>query len=183
MTDAPQTLRRTSAPRRRASKVKASEAAPAWLAPERQRVDLQLWVRLLACAHAAEQRVKNRIKDNFGLNQTQFNPLSQLDRAPEGIRMGEIARRTVVTGSNVTVVVDDLQRRGLVARQIVADDRRATVIRLTGKGRSAFAQMAPVHADWIEDIFAKMPKSEKRDLVNQLDNLKEAMRATLSTSL
>lgn len=161
----------------------AVENEPAWLAPPHQKVDLQLWVRLLACAHAAEQRVKNRIKDNFGINQTQFNLLSQLDRAPEGIRMGEVARRTVVTGSNVTVVVDDLERRGFVSRQTAADDRRATVIKLTDKGRSAFAQMAPVHAAWIEEIFAEMQDADKRSLIGQLDGLKAAMHATLSTSL
>ena len=174
-----------SSARRRSSAAskQAAETEPAWLAPPHQKVDLQLWVRLLACAHAAEQRVKNRIKETFGINQTQFNLLSQLDRAPNGIRMGEVARRTVVTGSNVTVVVDDLENRGLVSRQTAADDRRATVIKLTSKGRSAFAKMAPIHAVWINEIFAEMPEADKSKLVNQLDELKAAMHATLSTSL
>jgi DNA-binding MarR family transcriptional regulator len=174
----------TKALAKNASEPKASEVVgPAWLAPERQKIDLQLWGRLLACAHSAEQRVKNRIKDNFGINQTQFNLLSQLDRAPEGIRMGEVARRTVVTGSNVTAVVDDLEKSGLVMRQSAADDRRATVITLTEDGRATFARMAPIQTAWIEDIFAEMPKQEKREIIDQLDALKMAIRATLSTSL
>jgi DNA-binding MarR family transcriptional regulator len=159
------------------------DEAPAWLASDRERLDLKLWVRLLACAHAAEQRVKARIKEQFGINQTQFNLMSQLDLAPRGIRMGEVARRTVVTGSNVTAVVDDLERRGFVARQNADDDRRAIVIRLTAKGRVAFAEMAPIHAEWILELFAEFPESEKRSLVRQLDGLKAAMHATLSTSL
>ncbi len=178
MTGVPSARRRLST----ASK-QTTETVPAWLAPPHQKVDLQLWVRLLACAHAAEQRVKNRIKEAFGITQTQFNLLSQLDRAPDGIRMGEVARRTVVTGSNVTVVVDDLESRGLVSRQTAADDRRATVIKLTSKGRSSFAEMAPVHAVWIEEIFAEMPEADKSKLITQLDDLKAAMHATLSTSL
>jgi DNA-binding MarR family transcriptional regulator len=173
----------TGALARKPRQPKAKEFAPAWLAPEHQKVDLQLWVRLLACAHDAEQRIKNRIKENFRINQTQFNLLSQLDRAPGGIRMGEIARRTVVTGSNVTAVVDDLEARGLVRRQTAADDRRATVITLTENGRTAFAQMAPFVADWIEELFAELTKQGKRQLVQQLDSLKVAMRATLSKSL
>jgi DNA-binding MarR family transcriptional regulator len=159
------------------------ERSSPWLAPERQKLDLQLWIRLLACAHTAEQRVKSRIKEAFGLNQTQYNLLSQLDRAPEGIRMGEIAERTIVTGSNVTATVDELERLQLVARQSAKGDRRAIVIRLTSKGRRAFAEMAPVHAGWIESIFAELPKTEKRELARQLDFLKNAMRATLSRSL
>jgi len=173
----------TKASARRTVEAKSRETEPAWLAPERQKVDLQLWVRLLACAHAAEQRVKNRIKENFGINQTQFNLLSQLDRAAGGIRMGEVARRTIVTGSNVTAVVDDLERRGLVMRQNAQNDRRATVITLTESGRTAFAQMAPIHAGWIEEIFAELPKQNKRELIQGLDALKAAMRATLSQSL
>lgn len=172
-----------SAALRRRAPVSKPADEPAWLASNRERLDLKLWVRLLACAHAAEQRVKTRIKDQFGINQTQFNLMSQLDRAPSGIRMGEVARRTVVTGSNVTAVVDDLEKRGLVMRQAADDDRRATVIKLTAKGRNAFAEWAPLHAEWILELFAEMPAAEKRALVRQLDGLKEAMRATLSTSL
>ena len=139
---------------RRRAPAARPDNAPAWLASERERLDLKLWVRLLACAHTAEQRVKTRIKEQFGINQTQFNLMSQLDRSPAGIRMGEVARRTVVTGSSVTAVVDDLERLGLVARQSADDDRRAIVIKLTAKGRAAFAEMAPVHAEWILDLFA-----------------------------
>jgi DNA-binding MarR family transcriptional regulator len=157
--------------------------APAWLASDRERLDLRLWVRLLACAHTAEQRVKARIKEQFGINQTQFNLMSQLDRMPGGIRMGEVASRTVVTGSNATAVVDNLERRGLVTRQSADGDRRALTIKLTDKGRTAFAQMAPVHARWIVEIFGELPAVEKKVLVRKLDNLKKAMNATLSTSL
>jgi DNA-binding MarR family transcriptional regulator len=175
----------SSSVRLRASgaKRRADLSGPAWAAPPRQKLDLQLWVRLLACTHSVQQRVRANIKDSFGLNQTQFNLISQLDRAPGGIRMGEIARRTVVTGSNVTAVVDDLERRGLVARQAAEGDRRAIVIKLTAKGRRTFALMAPVHAQWIQEMFAEVPEADKRALVRQLDALKAAMRATLRTSI
>ena len=92
------------------------------------KTNLRLWVRLLACAHAAEQSVKVRIREQFGINQTQFNLLSQLDRTPGGIRMGELSRRTIVTGSNVTVVVNDLKKRGLVKRTSAPEDRRVIMI-------------------------------------------------------
>ncbi|MCT8974183.1 MarR family winged helix-turn-helix transcriptional regulator [Microbaculum marinisediminis] len=144
---------------------------------------LRLWVRLLACAHSAEQRVKGRIKERFGINQTAFNLMSQLDRFPDGIRMGELSRRTVVTGSNVTAVIDDLEKRGFVVRSPAPDDRRAIVISLTDEGREAFAEMAPILASWIEEIFAEFSVESQADLVSRLDELKEAMHATLSTSL
>ena len=174
-----------SARRARASARKGAgtPTEAAWLASDAERLDLRLWVRLLACAHTAEQRVKARIKEEFGINQTQFNLMSQLDRAPGGIRMGEVARRTVVTGSNATAVVDDLERRGLVTRRSADGDRRALVITLTEKGRAAFARMAPIHAEWIVEMFGELSAARKMELVRRLDDLKDAMHATLSTSL
>ncbi len=147
------------------------------------KTDLRLWVRLLACAHAAEQRVKVKIKERFGINQTQFNLLAQLDLNPGGIRAGELSRRTIVTGSNVTVVVDDLVERGFVRRVTAPEDRRVAVIQLTPKGKAAFDRWAPVHAEWIAAIFKDLPVRKKRDLIAALDELKLAMKATLSQSL
>ena len=61
------------------------------------------------------------------------------------------------------------------------DHRRALTIKLTDQGRDAFAQMAPIHAEWIVEIFGELPAAEKKALVHKLDNLKKAMNATLST--
>ncbi len=153
------------------------------LTEDRAPEDLRLWLGLLACAHTAEQRVKARIKQHFGINQTQFNLLSQLDRAPAGIRMGELSERTVVTGSNVTVVVEDLLRRGLVTRESPAEDRRAIVIRLSEAGRTAYAAWAPIHAVWVAEIFEGLDSAQKADLIERLAGLKAAMGATLRNSL
>jgi DNA-binding MarR family transcriptional regulator len=76
-----------------------------------------------------------------------------------------------------------MERRGLVTRQSADGDRRALTIKLTDQGRDAFAQMAPIHAEWIVEIFGELPAAEKKMLVHKLDNLKKAMNATLSTSL
>lgn len=120
---------------------------------------------------------------NKQINQTQFNLLAQLDLNPEGIRAGELSRRTIVTGSNVTVVVDDLVERGFVKRVAAPEDRRVAVIQLTPKGKAAFDRWAPVHAEWIAAIFKDLPVRRKRDLIAALDELKLAMKATLSQSL
>lgn len=167
----------------RPSRTTATAADPSTAPQLDGKEHLRLWVRLLACAHTAEQRVKSRIKERFGINQTAFNLMSQLDRFPDGIRMGELSRRTVVTGSNLTAVIDDLAKRGYVARSPAPNDRRATLIALTEAGREAFSWMSPIHATWIEEVFAEMPAEDQAELCSRLDELKAAMNATLSTSL
>jgi DNA-binding MarR family transcriptional regulator len=83
--------------------------------------------------------------------------------------MGEVARRTVVTGSNVTAVVDDLERaRAGDCGRPPEGDRRATVITLTEGGRNAFAQMAPDPCRLDRGDFRGDAESEdKRDLIQQ----------------
>ncbi|NNM75161.1 MarR family transcriptional regulator [Enterovirga sp. DB1703] len=123
------------------------------------------------------------MKARFGITLTQFNLLAQLERSPGGIRMGELSRRTMVTGSNVTVVIDDLVSRGLAERQRAAGDRRAIVITLTRAGRAAFAEMAAEHESWIREMFDRFPRQRKEDLMRGLDDLKAALRVTLRNSL
>ena len=68
--------------------------------------------------------------------------MAQLDRHPEGLKMGELSRRLMVTGGNVTGITDQLQQEGLVSREALPSDRRAYLIRLTPAGRTAFSGMA-----------------------------------------
>ncbi len=60
--------------------------------------------------------------------------MAQLDRHPEGLKMGELSRRMMVTGGNVTGITDQLQQEGLVSREALPTDRRAYLIRLTPAG-------------------------------------------------
>ena len=144
---------------------------------------LRLWLRLLTCTHGVEVEIKTRMKARFGITLTQFNLMAQLDRAPEGIRMGELSRRTMVTGSNVTVVIDDLVRRGLAQRRTDAEDRRVIAITLTPEGRAAFARIAPEHESWIREMFDSLPDVRKAELTRGLDDLKAALKMTLRNSL
>ena len=152
-------------------------------APVETRTDLRLWLRLLACTHGVEGEVKARMRARFGITLTQFNLIAQLERSPDGIRMGELSRRTMVTGSNVTVVIDDLVGRGLAKRTKAAGDRRAVVITLTDQGRAAFAGMAPEHESWIREIFGSLAQARKLDLMGGLDDLRAALKITLRNSL
>ena len=61
--------------------------------------------------------------------------MAQLERNPQGLRMGELSRRLMVTGGNVTGITDQLVAEGLVERRPIAGDRRAYAVRLTAKGK------------------------------------------------
>ena len=52
----------------------------------------------------------------------------------------------------MTVVIDNLEKLGLVERLKDSEDRRAYIIRLTEKGEAKFAEMFPSHAAFVEEV-------------------------------
>ena len=74
---------------------------------------LRLWLRLLTCSQLIERHVRSRLRERFGITLPRFDLLSQLERHPEGLKMNELSRRMMVTGGNVTGIVDQLVKEGL----------------------------------------------------------------------
>ena len=129
--------------------------------------ELRLWLRLLTCAQLIEKQVRNELREQFATTLPRFDLMSQLERAPEGLKMNELSRRMMVTGGNVTGITDQLVTEGLVERVDVAGDRRAWRVRLTARGRKLFNDMAHQHEAWICDAFASLSPKE----INQLHKL------------
>src|SRR3954447_17173246 len=75
---------------------------------------LRLWLRLLTCPLTIERRVRVRLRERFAMTLPRFDLMAQLERHPEGLMMGELSRRLMVTGGNVTAVTDQLVGEGMV---------------------------------------------------------------------
>ena len=139
---------------------------------------LRLWLRLLTCTNLIEAAVRSELRRDFDCTLPRFDLMAQLERHPEGLRMGELSKRLMVTGGNVTGITDQLVREGLVTRAAPPDDRRAFVVRLTPAGRRQFLRMAESHEAWVVKLFSGLPAPERRQLHALLARLKEsAIRA------
>ncbi len=132
---------------------------------------LRLWLRLLTCTQLIERRVRSRLRSRFGTTLPRFDLMSQLDRHAEGLKMNELSRRMMVTGGNVTGIVDQLVKEGLVERAAHAD-RRAYQVRLTRAGERAFAEMARAHEEWIVEILSGLTRREHAVLFALLAKVK-----------
>jgi DNA-binding MarR family transcriptional regulator len=77
-----------------------------------------------------------------------------------------------VTGGNVTAIVDQLEKEGLVERLDEPADRRAFRIRLTRSGRKGFAEMARVHEQWVVGLLSGLSKREQDELLKLLAKVK-----------
>jgi DNA-binding MarR family transcriptional regulator len=136
------------------------------------KLELRLWLRLLTCTNLIEGNVRTRLRETFGTTLPRFDLMAQLDRAPEGLTMSELSSRLMVSGGNVTGLVESLRREGLVARTTHAKDRRSLIIRLTAKGRRLFRSMTPVHEKWIDTLFSKVGRAEMEALFDLLGKVK-----------
>lgn len=135
---------------------------------------LRLWLRLLTCSQLIERHVRSRLRERFGTTLPRFDLLSQLERHPAGLKMNELSRLLMVTGGNVTGIVDQLVKEGLVARLDDARDRRAWRVKLTRAGGKAFAEMARAHEDWVAALLAGVPRRDSDALMQLLARLKQA---------
>jgi DNA-binding MarR family transcriptional regulator len=133
---------------------------------------LRLWLRLLTCTHLVETHVRKALAKEFKTTLPRFDLMAQLERAPHGVQMGELSRRMLVTGGNVTGIVDQLERGGLLVRTEDPADRRAYLVKLTKEGRRLFGQMAAEHETWIVKLFSGIPKREQRALTESLTRLR-----------
>jgi DNA-binding MarR family transcriptional regulator len=145
---------------------------------------LRIWLRLLACTHLIETRVRQNLQAQFTTTLPRFDLMAQLERAPHGLKMNELSRRMMVTGGNVTGITDLLEKDGLVVRDADPDDRRAYRVKLTREGLRSFRRMAAEHERWIVDLFEGLTAREKRSLGELLARLKHhvASNSTLERS-
>jgi DNA-binding MarR family transcriptional regulator len=135
---------------------------------------LRVWLRLLTCAQLIERQVRSRLREHFGTTLPRFDLMAQLERRPEGLKMNELSRMLMVTGGNITGIVDQLEKEGLVERLDDPEDRRAYRIRLTRAGERAFGEMARAHEGWVIELLAGLAGAEQEALLRLLAKTKQA---------
>ena len=140
--------------------------------------ELRLWLRLLTCTTLIEGEVRRRLRERFDVTLPRFDLMAQLDRAEEGMTLGELSRRMMVTNGNVTGLAERLVAEGLLSRRQAANDRRSHMVRLTDKGRRQFRKMAQEHEGWIADLFAGISPREVEALLGLLGKAKASARAS-----
>ncbi|MDQ3923728.1 MAG: MarR family transcriptional regulator [Actinomycetota bacterium] len=140
---------------------------------------LRLWLRALTFTNMVEQRVRTRLRVEFGVTLPRFDVMAALYDAPEeGLSMGEVSRRLKVSNGNVTGIVERLKKEGLIQRRTKPDDRRSQLVRLTDSGRTTFEEMAEAHEGWIASMLSGLSEKE----VEQLKNLLGKGKRSVSTS-
>ena len=77
---------------------------------------------------------------------------------------GEISAKLLKSGGNITLVIDNLEKQGLVQRERDTNDRRKIIVSLTPAGRELISQIFPNHLMAIVDEMSCLTPEEQKTL-------------------
>ena len=114
-----------------------------------------VWAALLR-VHAAVVPKLGRALQGAGLPISWYDALLVLNAAPDRrLRMSELGAKAVVSREQVSRVVTELERAGLVERQPNPDDKRSSYAAITAEGRQRLRAAAPTYLAAIQEHFSQ----------------------------
>lgn len=130
---------------------------------------LSMWVKL-ARAHDTFNHLTAANIREFGLTPAQFGAVECLGHLGPML-IGDLTKKHLVSGGNMTVVVDNLEKEGFVERSVSKEDRRAFYVRLTPKGKRLFNKIFLRHAEYVGKLASVLSESEQAELGRLLKKL------------
>jgi len=107
----------------------------------------------------------------MGLTSPQFDVLATLG-GTDGMSMKDLAAATLVTKGTLTGIVDRLEKKELLRREIPPENRRSFTIVLTDSGEALFERVFPEHIAYLQQRFEKLTTDELQQLYGLLKKLR-----------
>jgi MarR family 2-MHQ and catechol resistance regulon transcriptional repressor len=103
------------------------------------------------------------LQKEFGITESQLGVLESLHHLGP-LTQGQLCQKILRSGSNLTTVVDNLERDGLVRRERDVNDRRVQIVQLTPKGKDLIARALPRHVDRVTKAIGVLTREEQAEL-------------------
>lgn len=123
---------------------------------------LDVYIKLSRAAESVTHRINGHLQD-YGLTISQFGALEALYHLGP-LQPSQLAQKVLKSTGNMTLVIDNLVKRGLVARQRRADDRRRIDISLTREGTALIKSMFPDHVTGVVETMDALSPAEQQQL-------------------
>lgn len=121
-------------------------------------ISLNSYIKLIRAAETVSSRVSSSLAKK-GLTESQFNVLDALFHLGP-MKQKELADKLLKSGGNITLVVDNLEKRELVKRERGKPDRRYFKVRLTEKGTGLMKEILPFQINLIVKEMSPLSKKE-----------------------
>ena len=123
---------------------------------------LDTWIKLTRAVDSFRSRLAGH-GTRSDVTISQFGVLEVLHHLGP-LRQGEISAKLLLSGGNITLVVDNLEARGLVRRERAVNDRRVVTVTLTEAGEALIAELFPHHVRAIVEEMSVLTADEQETL-------------------
>ncbi len=123
---------------------------------------LDAFIKISRASDVLNARINHHLQD-VNLTGSQFGVLEALYHLGP-MPVGQLGDKILKSSGNMTLVVDNLVKRGLVSRHRREDDRRRVDVSLTEAGHDLVAAILPAHVDGVVDAFAVLSPDEMEQL-------------------
>ena len=115
---------------------------------------------------------------SYGLTPPQYAVLRIIGKSEKGsLPMNEIGKEMIVTFANVTTIVDNLEKRGLVRRSRDIKDRRVVNVELTSRGSKLFARLYHAHRRRVANLMRALNENELRNVILLTSKIRDNVKA------
>ncbi|MDD2382739.1 MAG: MarR family transcriptional regulator [Sulfurospirillaceae bacterium] len=130
---------------------------------------MRTWIQLFRSFNKIRAKETTYIQ-TFGLTINQFQVLEVLYHRGD-LNVGAITKLTMSTPGNITVVVRNLKRDGYIHSISDENDKRASILSISQKGKEIIEKLFPGHAKNFEDYFKMFGEEELETLYALLRKL------------
>ena len=129
---------------------------------QKEIIALRTYVKLMRATESITARIHRNLI-SVGLTLSQFAVLEALYHLGP-LYQTEIGKKLLRSSGNITMVIDNLEKRGYVKRERKKEDRRYMMVRLTDVGFDLIRKVFPSHATLIAREMSALSESEQDTL-------------------
>jgi MarR family 2-MHQ and catechol resistance regulon transcriptional repressor len=128
-------------------------------------------------AYGTLQRLMEPYFAQFDLTPPQFQVLCIAYRfRAEAPTQRQLARELYVSFPNVTILLNRMERKGLIERHGNPSDRREKFVRVSALGKKLLERVWKVHQEQMDLVMKGLTESEREDMVRLLNKMTAAHR-------
>ncbi len=124
---------------------------------------LNAFIKLARAVNSLNANLARHVADHGGITMSQFGVLEALLHLGP-MSQSSIGEKLLLSGSNVTTVIDNLEKRGFVRRIRRAGDRRVVDVELSDSGRKLIVKLFPAHAQRITNLLSALTARQQDQL-------------------
>jgi len=123
---------------------------------------LNSYIKLIRSAESLSSKINLELSE-YGLTESQFGVLDSLFHLGP-MKQKEIGKKILKSGGNITMVINNLEKQGMVQRKKGEKDKRQFIVHLTSKGKNKFQELLPHIVKKIKKHFEILSKEEQKEI-------------------